>query len=222
MKMIKTNNFNPSYIGMRNDILNLIPDNVSKVLDIGCSIGALGKQIKQKYNVEVVGLEVNKEMASIAKNNVDKVIIADVEALNFNHYFPAGYFDCIIFADILEHLKDPWSVLTNINDMLSGKGVVIASIPNIRHYTTIMELIVKGYWPYRKRGIHDRTHLRFFTLKNIMEMFRNSGLKIDKIERNYRIIERPHPYNKFSRYFALPIIKEFLTFQYVVLARKIK
>lgn len=220
MKMMKTNNFNPSYIGMRNDILNLMPDNVSKVLDIGCSIGALGKQIKQKYNVEVVGLEVNKEMALIAKNNVDKVIIADVEALNFNHYFPAGYFDCIIFADILEHLKDPWSVLTNINDMLSGEGVVIASIPNIRHYTTIIELVVKGYWPYRERGIHDRSHLRFFTLKNIIEMFENSGLKISRIDRNYRIVETPHPYNKFSRFFALPIIKDFLTFQYIVVANK--
>jgi 2-polyprenyl-3-methyl-5-hydroxy-6-metoxy-1,4-benzoquinol methylase len=212
--------FNPSYIGVRYDILNLIPRSAKKILDVGCSVGTLGKQIKQKYNVEVVGLEVNKEMALIAKNNVDKVIIADVEELNFNHYFPAGYFDCIIFADILEHLKDPWSVLTNINDMLSEEGIVIASIPNIRHYTTIVELVVKGYWPYRERGIHDKTHLRFFTLKNIKEMFDSSGLKINKIERNYRIIENPHPYNKFSRFFVLPVIKEFLTFQYVVVARK--
>jgi len=221
MKMVKTNNFNPSYIGMRNDILNLIPDNVSKVLDVGCSIGELGKQIKQNYNVEVVGLEINKEMALIAKNNLDKVIIADAAALNFNHYFHAGYFDCIIFADILEHLKDPWSVLTNIGGMLGREGVVIASIPNIRHYTTIIELVVKGYWPYLERGIHDKTHLRFFTLKNIKEMFGNSGLMINKIKRNYRIIERPHSYNKFSKCFALPMIREFLTFQYLIVARKI-
>jgi 2-polyprenyl-3-methyl-5-hydroxy-6-metoxy-1,4-benzoquinol methylase len=217
---MKSTDFNPSYIGQRNDMLNLIPRSAKKILDVGCSVGTLGKQIKQKYNVEVVGLEVNKEMALTAKNNLDKVIIADAEALNFNHYFPAGYFECIIFADILEHLKDPWSVLTNISDMLSEEGVVIASIPNIRHYTTIIELVVKGYWPYRERGIHDKTHLRFFTLKNIKEMFGSSGLKINKIERNYRIIERPHPYNKFSRYFALPIIKEFLTFQYLIVAQK--
>ena len=213
-------NFNTSYVGPRDDILSLIPRKVQRILDIGCSTGSLGKRLKQENDVEFVGIELNKEMAMIAKTNLDKVIVADIEEINLNDYFSLKYFDCIIFADILEHLKDPWSVLINITNMLSGEGVVIASIPNIRHYTTIMELAVKGYWPYRERGIHDKTHLRFFTLKNIKEMFANSGLKITKIERNYRIIERPHHYNEFSRYFALPIIKEFLTFQYLIVARK--
>lgn len=214
-------NFNPSYIGQRDDILNLIPQSAKKVLDVGCSIGALGKQLKQRSNVEVIGIEINKEMASIAKNNLDKVIIADVEDLNFNDYFPSGYFDCVIFADILEHLKEPWNVVRNIIGILSRKGLVIASIPNVRHYTIIIDLLFRGNWPYRERGIHDKTHLRFFTLKNIKEMFDNSLLKVNKIERKYRIIEEPHPYNKFSRFFALPIIKEFLTFQYLILARKV-
>jgi len=214
-------NFNPSYIGHRDDILNLIPQSAKKVLDVGCSIGALGKQLKQRSNVEVIGIEINKEMASIAKYNLDKVIIADVEDLNLNDYFPSEYFDCVIFADVLEHLKEPWIVVKNIIGILGQKGLVIACIPNVRHYTTIIDLIFKGNWPYRERGIHDRTHLRFFTLRNIKEMFDNSVLKINKIERKYRIMEEPHPYNKFSRFFALPIIKEFLTFQYLILARKV-
>ena len=215
------NNFNPSYIGLRNDILNLIPKEVHKVLDIGCSIGTIGKQLKKRKNIEVVGIELNKEMASIAKNNLDKVIIADVEKLNFKNYFPSEYFDCVIFADILEHLKEPWNVVRNVVEILNQKGMIIASIPNVRHYTTLIDLIFKGKWPYRERGIHDKTHLRFFTLKNIKEMFDNSVLKINKIERKYRIIEAPHPYNKFSRLFALPIIKDFLTFQYIISARRI-
>ena len=161
---MKSTGFNPSYIGQRNDILNLIPRSAKNIFDVGCSVGMLGKQIKQKYHVEVVGLEVNKEMALIAKNNVDKIIVADAEVLNFSYYFPVGYFDCIIFADILEHLHDPWTVLKNITEVLSEEGVVIASIPNIRHYTTLINLIFKGIWPYRDRGIHDKTHLRFFTL----------------------------------------------------------
>jgi len=216
----RANKFNSSYTGQRDDILKLIHGEVHRVLDIGCSIGTLGKQIKQEYTAEVIGVEFNKEMEMIAKTNLDKVIIADIEEFNPTDYFPFGYFDCIIFADILEHLKGPWTVLKNITEVLSEEGVVIASIPNIRHYTTLIDLIFKGIWPYRDRGIHDKTHLRFFTLKNIKEMFGSSGLKINKIERNYRIVERPHPYNKFSRYFALPIIKEFLTFQYLIVARK--
>ncbi len=214
------NYFNPSYIGPRNDILSLIPVDVQKVLDIGCSIGTLGKQIKQGSNVEVVGIELNPKMATIAKANLDKVITVDIEEIDLTSYFSPGYFDCVIFADILEHLKDPWTVMQKVVTILDEKGLVIASIPNIRHYTTILSLSILGYWPYRDRGIHDKTHLRFFTLKNITELFKQSGLKISKIERNYRIIEKPHPYNKYSKYFAFPMLKDLLTFQYVVAAGK--
>lgn len=210
--------FHPSYTGKRNDIVNLIPKGVYKVLDIGCSIGTLGKQLKQRNNAEVIGIESNNEMALEAENNLDKVIIADVEELNFSDYFPSDYFDCIILADILEHLRNPWIVLRKIPEILRKNGIVIASIPNVRHYTTIFNLVIKGTWPYRERGIHDRNHLRFFTLKNIKEMFENSGFKINKIERKYRIIEKPHSYNSYSRYFAFSIVKDFLTFKYIILA----
>ena len=211
---------NPSYIGLRNDILSLISHKVQNVLDVGCIVGRLAKELKQR-NVEITGIEINKEMAMIAKTHLDKVIIADIEEINLSAYFPLRYFDCIILADILEHLREPWIVLKNITEVLSKEGVVIASIPNIRHYTTIIELVIRGYWPYRERGIHDKTHLRFFTLRNIKEMFESSDLKIIKIKRNYRIIERPCPYNNLSKFLALPLIREFLTFQYLIVAKQI-
>ncbi|HDD44769.1 MAG TPA: class I SAM-dependent methyltransferase [Candidatus Desulfofervidus auxilii] len=211
---------NPSYIGRRDDILNLIPNNVNKVLDVGCSVGVLGEQIKQRNSAEVVGIEVDEQMAKIAKEKLDKVIIGDIEKINLADYFTPDYFDCIIFADILEHLKDPWRVLKNTTSFLSDGGVIVISIPNVRHYTTILNLLFKGYWPYRERGIHDKTHLRFFTLKNVKEMIRDAGLKIVKIKRNYRIIEKPHRLNRFSKYFAFPFIKDFLTFQYLIVCKK--
>jgi len=150
------------------------------------------------------------------------VIIGDVEKINLTDYLVPDYFDCIIFADILEHLKNPWGVLKSATNFLNNEGVIIASIPNVRHYTTIINLAIEGYWSYRERGIHDKTHLRFFTLKNIREMFENGGLKIVRIERNYRIIERPHRFNRFSKYFAFPPLKDFITLQYLVVAKKRK
>jgi methionine biosynthesis protein MetW len=213
-------NFHPSYIGPRNDIIKYIPNNSYKILDIGCSIGTLGKQIKQERDVEVIGIEIDKNMSSVAQESLDKVITVDVETLGLDTYFPSMYFDCVILADIIEHLKDPWSLLKNVSSILSSNGLVIASIPNIRHYTTIINLVMKGYWPYRDRGIHDKTHLRFFTWKNIQELFSGSGLRISKVERKYRLLEQPHRYNKYSKFFAFPVIKEFLTFQYIVIAKK--
>lgn len=223
MKMRKTNNFNPSYIGVRNDILNLIPDNANKVLDVGCSIGVLGEQIKQRNkNVEVKGIEFDEQMAEVAKKKFDKVIVGDVEDINVTNVLLPNYFDCIIFADILEHLKNPWDILKNTANLLNDRGVVIASIPNVRHYSTIISLLFKGYWPYRERGIHDRTHLRFFTLRNIRELFQYANLNIERIERNYRIIEKPHRLNRFSKCFTLYPCKELFTFQYLIVAKKLK
>ena len=96
------------------------------------------------------------------------------------------------------------------------------------HYTTILTLAFMGYWPYRGRGIHDRTHLRFFTLKNIKEMFAGVDMKIVRIERTYRIIETEPEgifkylchLNRFSKYSSIPFLKDFLTFQYLIIARK--
>ena len=215
--------FNPSYIEARNDILSLIPDDVSKVLDIGCSTGALGEQIKQRNNnAEVSGIELNKQMAEVAQKKLDKVIVGDVENINLADFFQPDYFDCIIFADILEHLKNPWEILRSSVNFLNDGGVVIASIPNVRHYSTIINLLFKGYWPYRERGIHDRTHLRFFTLKNIRELFQYANLSIERIERNYRIIEKPHRLNQFSKCFAFYPCKELFAFQYLVFAKKLQ
>jgi len=218
---VAINDFNPAYIGQRDDIIALVPSEVSKVLDIGCSVGALGSQLKNRSNAEVVGIELNKEMAGFAEKVLDKVIIGDVEEIKLINHFSSKDFDCVIFADILEHLRDPWEVLKNIKEILSDKGLIIASIPNVRHYSTITSLLFKGYWPYRERGIHDKTHLRFFTLKNIRELFGDCGYRIKIVHRKYRIIEKPHRYNQYSKYFAFPIIRDFLTFQYVIVARKI-
>jgi len=219
---IDIDNFNPSYTGLRDDILRLIPGEARKILDVGCSIGGLGEQIKQKIRseVEVVGIELDEQMAKVAKEKLDQVIIRDVERINLADHLAPNYFDCIIFADILEHLENPWDVLKNVKSFLNNEGIIIASIPNVRHYTTIINLVIKGYWPYRERGIHDKSHLRFFALKNIRDMFQNAGFKIVRIERNYRVIESPHWWNRFSKYFALPPFKELLTFQYLIVAKK--
>ena len=213
--------FNPAYVGPRPDIVALIPKEARNVLDVGCSNGASGEDIKRLLNASVTGIETSEAMADEAKTRLDRVIVGDVEQTAIQSQLLDREFDAAIFADVLEHLRDPWIVLRNITQKIRVGGVVIASIPNIRHLDTLVNLVVKGYWPYRDRGIHDRTHLRFFTRKNVVELFAGAGLKIDKIETNYRLIERPHSANRYAKYFALPGLKGFLAFQYLVRASRI-
>ena len=91
---------------------------------------------------------------------------------------PEKYFDCVVFNDVLEHLVDPYSVLEEIKKFLSPEGVIVASIPNIRHAPVLFDLVVKGNWDYAEYGVLDKTHLRFFTKASIKKMFSNSGYEL--------------------------------------------
>ena len=214
------NNSRPGYTGNRPDIEALLPKTTTRVLDIGCSIGTLGKSIKEKYGAWVTGVELDESMATIANQNLDKVIVGGATETLAQGRLRDEKFDVIIFADVLEHLVDPWETLSLAADNLSENGVMIASIPNIRFYNSLFNIAILGKWPYRDRGTHDRTHLRFFTIHNIKELFSQAGLVIEEKAVNYRVIERPHGINRYAKFLALPVLKEFLAYQYLIRARK--
>lgn len=213
---------NKSYIGVRRDILRVIPDSATRLLDVGCSIGTLGAEvIARNPGAKVYGIELDPEMAKLAGEKLHKVYVANMDEFALSAEFTRDSFDCVVLADVLEHLKDPWKVVEEAVEITTPGGLVIACIPNVRHFDTIFNLLFRGRWPYRDRGIHDRTHLRFFTRKNIGELFSSVDINIEKINANYRLIERPSRINRWAKYFALPVLKHFLAFQYIIVARKL-
>jgi 2-polyprenyl-3-methyl-5-hydroxy-6-metoxy-1,4-benzoquinol methylase len=90
-------------------------------------------------------------------------------------------FDCIVMNDVLEHLVDPWAALRQLRPLLSPAGVVIASIPNVRYFTVFKEYLLEGQWKYQRDGVMDRTHLRFFTRKSMVDLFQDSGYAMQSI-----------------------------------------
>lgn len=149
--------------GKRQEIVELIPHHAECVLDIGCGYGFVGREIKRRFpQIKVFGVEVEAAAAQVAKAVLDGVVAVDIEA--DDPAFPNEHFDCIILADVLEHLRDPWKVLLKVHRLLKKDGVLIISIPNIRNLGIIQSLLA-GYWRYVPAGILDNTHLRFFTFR---------------------------------------------------------
>ena len=166
---------------IRDDIIALLngdKNRTIRVLEIGCGCGATLLKIKNRYkNAELYGIELNEHSAKIAE------CFADISTENIENTklsYGEGFFDYIIFADVLGHLYDPSLVLENMKKYLKKDGCIIASIPNVMHYSVIRELL-SGSWTYRDSGILDKRHVRFFTLNEVVKLFDNIGYKIEHI-----------------------------------------
>lgn len=168
------------YQQTREEMLKYIPQNVRKTLDLGCAQGDFSELIKRKFDAECWGVEMDPAVARIAEAKLDRVITADVNLCLDD--VPDNYFDCIICNDILEHLADPYTLLLNLKQKLTGEGVLVASFPNIRYCRILFDLVIHGNWDYKDSGILDRTHLRFFTYKSLVKMFPSLGYELLTIE----------------------------------------
>lgn len=164
---------------LRRDILDLIPKNATSVLDLGCGTGALGKALKERQACRVDGIELSKDAANVARQNLDTVWHDNLN--RFDIEFLKQKYDVLVFGDILEHLISPWLVLKRFSSALSNDGIVIASIPNVAHPWVISQL-QKGLFRYELAGLLDVSHLRFFTKTTIGQLFYKAGLKIKSIE----------------------------------------
>lgn len=216
----------PDYYGnIRTDLISMIEqseDAIIHVLEVGCGMGATLGAIKYKYpNSYVYGIEVIESVAKLGNVNFD-IICEDVEEAILP--FEEEKFDYIIFGDVLEHLKYPEKVLNEMKRYLKPEGCVIASIPNLMNAETIYQLL-HGFFPYEDSGIRDRTHLRFFTYYEIVNMLQRTGYQATKVMAKYC---DGFTTNDFKEFFdklleiqGVTERKYFDVYQYLVCAKKL-
>lgn len=84
--------------------------------------------------------------------------------------------------DVLEHFIEPGEVLKCCKILLSKKGVIVLSVPNVRFISNLFRLIFFKDWKYVGSGILDSTHYRFFTKKSFKRLLKESGFQILKLK----------------------------------------
>ena len=152
-----------------------------RVLELGCAGGRLGAIIKERHpRSHVTGIEAGHAAAAVAVTRLDRVIESRLEELELAaHGIAPGGFDLILAGDILEHLVNPWAELVRLRSLLAPNGRLIASIPNVRNLQVLGGLAVQGRFHYEERGLLDVTHLRFFALDDISDMFETTGYRVE-------------------------------------------
>ena len=163
------------YSACRPELLQLVPPQSEKILDVGCADGQLSHFLKNRYGAEVWGVEASPIMAAIAQKKMDTGLVGPIE--DMLPFLPDDYFDAVILADVLEHLTDPFTVLEELKRKAKDNANFIASLPNVGHWTIIKNLL-NGLWRYEDYGLMDSSHLRWFTRETICDLFCQAGLFI--------------------------------------------
>jgi 2-polyprenyl-3-methyl-5-hydroxy-6-metoxy-1,4-benzoquinol methylase len=158
----------------RPELRALVPAGARRVLDVGCGAGALGAALKRERDIEVVGLEGFEDAAARARERLDDALCVDLDRVE-ELPFEQGAFDAMVFGDVLEHLRDPHRLLRALRPYLADDGVILCSIPNVKHWTVLFPLLVQDRWRYEDAGLLDRTHIHFFTLEEIGQMLEETG-----------------------------------------------
>src|SRR5664280_1435712 len=154
-------------------VLRMVGSN-KRVLEAGCSSGHVS-EVMQAHGCSIVGIEIDPLAARSVEQWLERVIVGDFEDVTVLPALDNEFFDVILFADVLEHLKDPLSTLRESIKHLSSHGTVVISVPNIAHADVKIALL-KGLFPYAESGLLDQTHVHFFTKESLLALLRDAGL----------------------------------------------
>lgn len=156
--------------------------NGKRVLEIGCGPGSITKILAEQGGCKVTGLELDPEAIKKVTPYCVKVMQADLNSSEWPSLLADDKFDVVVAADVLEHLYDPWKSLQRMVPLINDKGYIVISLPHVGH-AAVASCLINGNFDYRDWGLLDRTHIRFFGLKNIENLFAQANLKI--IEARY-------------------------------------
>jgi len=205
--------------GYNHFIYDLVPSN-TKVLDVGCNTGELGLELIKNKKCIVYGIDYSVSAIEITKSNLNKAKVID---LNFDELpFSTDKFDVIVFGDVLEHIINPDKILNDYKKLLNKNGIIIASIPNVANINIRWNLFW-GNWNYKKWGILDRTHLKFFTYKTIKKLFLDNGYSITSIKSTPGCSFFVLRYLEILKYLKTKICKIYprlFALQFIVIAKK--
>ena len=169
------------YDGDRPDLQKLVPEDAERILDVGCGTGSLLMSLKARQGAEVTGVELMPDAAALARERLDRFAQLDLDGLD-ELPFETSYFDVAIFGDVLEHLRDPARLLRAVRGHLRPDGRIVCSVPNVKHWTVLAPLLFDDRFAYADEGLLDRTHVHFFTLRELEAMLDEAGFAPEALD----------------------------------------
>lgn len=166
------------YPALNQAVLERVPPDARRILDLGCGTGALGRALKAARSCTVVGVTCSAEEAQLASAGLDQVLLRDLNTFDFAGI---GEFDGIICSHVLEHLLAPETVLARVRSHLSVYGRLVVALPNVMHWRQRLEFL-RGRFAYTEHGLMDRSHYRHYDWQTAQALLVGGGYVIERAE----------------------------------------
>lgn len=149
-----------------------------RVLEIGAGPGSITRLLVEHGHCKVSAVELDTNAIEKLGDFCEEIHNCDLNDPSWTRRVThCGNFDVVVAADVLEHLYDPWTTLSAMKTILNKDGYIVVSLPHIGH-NAIISCLLGGNFEYQEWGLLDKTHIRFFSIKNIQKLFAEAGLKI--------------------------------------------
>lgn len=167
---------------VRMDAVDRLPQSLGNVLDVGGGNGTTSKFLVEQGLAEsslvvdpFCSAEDSDSVKFVCRSAEDEDVFADLAKRG-------SLFDTILFLDVLEHLHDPWRVLRFVHPLLRPGGVLLVSVPNARFVALTVPLVLFGRFEYKKSGVMDDTHIRWFTRSSANHLVAQAGFEVEKVD----------------------------------------
>ncbi len=162
----------------RQQMAAFLPDHFERTLEVGCGDGNFSHQFLAAAR-ECWGIEPDRAAAEHARTKLAHMFTGTFD--QYSGDLPHDYFDLVVCNDVIEHMPSHDDFLERIKTNIKSNGVIVGSVPNVRHMTLLVKLLLLKDWPYADEGILDRTHLRFFTEKSLRRTFVQNGFIVERL-----------------------------------------
>ena len=173
-----------------------------KILDLGCGDGDYSKILKD-LGYQVIACDLDEERFQYK----DKIEFRKCD-ITQNLEFPEKVFDYVLLLEVIEHLKDPYSVVKEINRILKVNGILVISTPNVLNLKSRLRFLFEGAFDYfREPPLYQmrnpkekifNLHLVPYRYQELEYLLASSGFIIDSVFTSM--------YEGFGLSFILPFI----------------
>ena len=144
-----------------------------KILDVGCGEGLLGSFLVEDN--EVFGVDIHKNKI---KKCLNKGIKAQLVKEDDGLPYEDNALDVVTCCDVLEHLLDPFKMVSEINRVLKKGGMFLSTVPNMYDLRTRIAFPF-GLWTKITFGA-NLGHIRFYSKKTHKKLIEDEGFLIEK------------------------------------------